>query len=211
MIRLLAYGAGAAAFWAGAAAAQVAAKPDPGKGQQIATQVCVACHAADGNSPTPANPKIAGQIPEYLYKQLVNFKPQGGKKAERDNAVMAGMVANLSDADMRNLAAFYGGQKLKPAAAADKELVALGQRLYRGGNAASGMPACAGCHGPAGAGIPSQYPRIAGQFADYLESQLKAFRAGARANDLNGMMRGVAVRMNDREIRAVAEYAAGLR
>jgi len=211
MIRLLAYFAGAAVFWAGQSPAQTPAKPDPAKGQQIATQVCAACHAADGNSPSPLNPKIAGQIPEYLYKQLVNFKPQGGRKAERDNPVMAGMVASLSDADMRNLAAFYGSQRLKPAAAADKELAALGRALYRGGNAASGMPACAGCHGPTGAGIPSQYPRIAGQFADYLEAQLKAFRAGARANDPSGMMRGVAVRMNDREIRAVAEYAAGLR
>lgn len=211
MIRLLAYGASAAALWAGAAAAQVAAKPDLAKGQQLATQVCAACHAADGNSPSAANPKIAGQIPEYLYKQLANFKPRGGSKAERDNAVMAGMVASLSEADMRNLAAYYGAQKLKPAKASDKELAALGQKLYRAGNAASGMPACAGCHGPAGAGIPSQYPRIAGQFAEYLEAQLKAFRAGARANDPNSMMRGVAVRMNDREIRAVAEYAAGLR
>ncbi len=211
MIRLLAYAASAAAFWSGAAAAQVAAKPDTAKGQQIASQICVACHATDGNSPAAANPKIAGQIPEYLHKQLANFKPQGGKKAERENALMAGMVANLSDADMRNLAAYYGAQKLKPAAARSKELAAIGQKLYRGGNAATGMPACAGCHGPAGAGIPSQYPRIAGQFAEYIEAQLKAFRAGTRANDPNGMMRGVAVRMNDRDIQAVAEYVAGLR
>jgi cytochrome c553 len=211
MTRLLAYVASAALLWAGAAAAQVPTKGDAAKGQKIATQVCAACHAADGNSPTPANPRIAGQIPEYLYKQLMDFKPRGAKKAERENAVMAGMVASLSEADMRDLAAYYAGQKLKPAAAADKELAALGQKLYRGGNVASGMPACAGCHGPTGAGMPSQYPRIAGQFADYLEAQLKAFRAGARANDPNSMMRGVAVRMNDREIRAVAEYAAGLR
>ncbi|MGH8705865.1 MAG: c-type cytochrome [Burkholderiales bacterium] len=211
MIRLLAYAASAAAFWSGAAAAQGVAKPDTAKGQQIATQVCVACHSADGNSVAAANPKIAGQIPEYLHKQLANFKPQGGKKAERDNALMAGMVANLSDADMRSLAAYYGAQKLKPAAARSKELAAMGQKLYRGGNAATGMPACAGCHGPSGAGIPSQYPRIAGQFAEYIEAQLKAFRAGTRANDPNAMMRGVAVRMNDREIQAVAEYVAGLR
>jgi cytochrome c553 len=112
---------------------------------------------------------------------------------------------------MKGLAAFYGGQQLKPAAAADKNLAIAGQRLWRGGNAASGVPACAGCHGPAGAGIPAQYPRIAGQYADYIAAQLKAFKEGARANDPNGMMRGVAARLTDREIRAVAEYAAGLR
>lgn len=196
---------------AGSASAQVAAKPDLAKGQQIASQVCAACHAADGNSPAAANPKLAGQIPEYLHRQLVNFKPQGGKKAERENAVMAGMVAALSADDMRNVAAYYASQKLKPAAAKDKELASLGQKLYRGGNPASGLPACAGCHGPAGAGMPAQYPRLAGQFAEYIDAQLKAFRSGARANDPNGMMRGVAARMSDREIQAVAEYAAGLR
>lgn len=215
MKRWLAYGAGAAASWAmlwsAGALAQGAAKPDAANGQKIATQVCAACHAADGNSVAAANPKLAGQIADYLYRQLANFKPQAGKKAERENAVMAGMVANLSAADMKDVAAYYAVQKLKPAKASNKELAALGQKLYRGGNAASGMPACAGCHGPTGAGMPSQYPRIAGQFAEYIEAQLKAFRAGTRANDPNGMMRGVAVRMNDREIQAVAEYVAGLR
>lgn len=196
---------------AGSAWAQGPAKPDLAKGQQIASQVCAACHAADGNSPAAANPKLAGQIPEYLHRQLTNFKPQGGKKAERENAVMAGMVAALSADDMRNVAAYYASQKLKPAAAKDKELAALGQKLFRGGNPAAGLPACAGCHGPAGAGMPAQYPRIAGQFAEYIDAQLKAFRSGARANDPNGMMRGVAAKMSDREIQAVAEYAAGLR
>lgn len=197
--------------FAGSAWSQPAMKPDLAKGQQIATQVCAACHAADGNSPAAANPKLAGQIPEYLHRQLTNFKPQGGKKAERENAVMAGMVAALSADDMRNVAAYYASQKLKPAAAKDKDLAALGQKLYRGGNPAAGLPACAGCHGPAGAGMPTQYPRIAGQFAEYIDAQLKAFRSGARANDPNGMMRGVAAKMSDREIQAVAEYAAGLR
>ena len=210
MIRLLAYAA-CASFWVGNAAAQGAAKPDAAKGQGIASQVCAACHAADGNSVAPANPKIAGQFFEYLHKQLVNFKPQSGKKAERENAVMAGMLASLSDADLQNVAAYYAAQKLKPAAAKDKDLAALGQRIYRAGNAASGMAACSGCHGPAGAGIPAQYPRIAGQFAEYVETQLKAFRDGTRANDPSGMMRSVAQRMNDREIKAVAEYVAGLR
>jgi cytochrome c553 len=184
---------------------------DAAKAQNIASQVCAACHGADGNSVAPANPKIAGQFSEYLHKQLADFKAQGGKKPARESAIMMGMVANLSDADMKGLAAFYAGQKLKPAAAADKDLAALGQKLWRGGNTATGVPACAGCHGPAGAGIPAQYPRLPGQYAEYIATQLKAFKEGARANDPNGMMRGVTARMTEREIRAVAEYAAGLR
>jgi len=212
MLRPLAYAASAAALLCvGAAAAQAPAKPDAAKGQGIASQVCAACHAADGNSPAAANPKLAGQFYDYLHKQLVNFKPQADRKTARDNAVMAGMVANLSAADMQNVAAYYASQKLKPAVAKDKELAAQGQKIYRGGNAATGLPACAGCHGPSGAGMPAQYPRISGQFAEYIEAQLKAFRAGTRANDPNGMMRGVAVRMTDREIQGVAEYVAGLR
>jgi len=198
--------------WAAQAVAQGAAKPDVAKGEQVAKQICAACHAADGNSVAAANPKLAGQFPEYLHKQLVNFKPQGAtKKAERESAIMAGMVANLSDSDMRNVAAYYASQKLRPAAAASKELAAQGQKLWRGGNAANGVAACAGCHGPDGAGIPSQFPRLAGQFAEYVEAQLKLFRVGGRANDPSGMMRGVTARMSDQEIKAVAEYAAGLR
>jgi len=210
MNRFLVLAAGAALTWAGAVQAQ-AGKPDLAKAQALAQQVCAACHATDGNSPTSANPHIAGQFPEYLVKQLMNFKGQGGKKPERENAIMAGMVANLSPDDMKNLSAYYAGQKLKPASAKDKKLAAEGQKLYRGGNAATGVAACAGCHGPDGAGMPSQYPRIGGQYAEYIEQQLKAFRAGARANDPNGMMRGVAARMTDAEIKAVAEYTAGLR
>jgi cytochrome c553 len=176
-----------------------------------ASQVCAACHAADGNSIAPANPKIAGQMAEYLNKQLRDFKPQGGKPPLRESAVMNGMVASLSDADIKGLAAYYAGQALKPAAAADKELAALGQKLWRGGDAVHGIPACAGCHGPAGAGIPAQFPRLSGQYAEYIAAQLTAFREGQRTNDVNGVMRGVAAHMNDGQIRAVAEYAAGLR
>lgn len=211
MNRVLALAATVALVWSAAAGAQRAAKADIAKGQQIAGQVCVACHAGDGNSTLPANPKLAGQFPEYLHKQLINFKPQGDKKAERENPVMAGMVANLSDADMRNVAAYYAAQKLKPEVAQSKELAAQGQKIYRGGILASGVAACTGCHGPDGTGIPSQYPRISGQFAAYIEAQLKAFKSGARANDPNGMMRGVSARMSDAEIKAVSEYAAGLR
>ena len=181
------------------------------KAPAAASQVCAACHAADGNSIAPANPKIAGQFAEYLNKQLRDFKAQGGKAPLRESAVMNGMVANLSDADIQGLAAYYAGQPLKPAAAADKELAALGQKLWRGGDAVHGIPACAGCHGPAGAGIPAQFPRLAGQYAEYIAGQLTAFREGKRTNDVNGVMRGVAAHMNDGQIRAVAEYAAGLR
>lgn len=211
MIRRLAFGAGVAALCAGQAFAQQPVKPDLAKARSMASQLCSACHAADGNSGAPANPKLAGQFPEYLTKQLVDFKAQAGRKPARESPIMAGMVANLSDADMTGLAAYYAGQKLKPAAAADKDLAALGQKLWRGGNAASGVSACAGCHGPAGAGIPAQFPRLAGQYAEYVAGQLKAFKEGARSNDANGVMRDVAARMTEREIRAAAEYAAGLR
>lgn len=211
MNRLLAVLAAMGLLCAAQAAAQGGGKPDLAKGESIAKQVCAACHAADGNSPTPPNPKLAGQFEAYLYKQLVDFKPRDAKKAARDNAIMAGMVANLSDADMRAVAAYYAAQTLRPAAASDKDLAAQGQKLWRGGVVAKGVPACSGCHGPDGAGIPGRYPRLSGQFASYLEAQLKLFRDGARANDPNGMMRGVAARMTDSEIKAASEYAAGLR
>ena len=193
------------------AAAKPDAKPDLVQARKIATQFCAACHAVDGNSPASANPKLAGQLPDYLLKQLTNFKAADGKKALRENPVMAAMVANLSAADMKSLAAHFSEQKLKPALALDKDLAAKGQAIWRGGNLQNGVPACAGCHGASGAGMPASYPRLDGQFAEYIEAQLKAFRAGARANDANGMMRGVAQRMTDGEMRAVAEYAAGLR
>ena len=211
MIRGLLCAAGAAALLAALLAAPAHAQDAAAKAQGIASQLCASCHAADGNSTAPANPKIAGQIPEYIHKQLADFKAQGGKKPARVSPIMQPMVANLSEADMKGLASYYAGQQLRPAAAADKNLALLGQKLWRGGNSATGVPACAGCHGPTGAGIPSQYPRLAGQYADYLAAQLKAFKDGARANDPNGMMRGVVARMTEHEMRAVAEYAAGLR
>lgn len=191
--------------------AQGVVKGDPAKARQIVTQVCAACHGADGNSAISVNPSLAGQHPEYTLKQLLNFKPQDGKPAERGNAVMAGMVASLSADDMSNLAAFFAGQKPKPRAARDPELVKLGQAIYRGGILDKGVAACASCHSPNGAGIPAQFPRLAGQHAEYTAMQLKAFRSGERANDPNRMMRGVAVKLSDREISAVAEYIAGLR
>jgi len=179
---------------------------DPAKAQPIANQICAACHGADGNSPLPMNPSLAGQLPEYLFKQLIEFK-----SGNRNNAVMTGMVAALSADDMRNLAAYYAAQKPGEPAAKDKDLAAHGRKLFRGGNVVAGVAACAGCHSPNGAGIPSQYPRLAGQHPEYVAAQLKAFRAGERANDANNMMRAVAARLTDTEIAAVAEYLSGLR
>jgi cytochrome c553 len=175
------------------------------------SQVCAACHGADGNSTAPANPKLAGQVPEYLAKQLRDFMPQSGKKPRRESAVMNGMVANLSATDVQGIASYYASQALKPAVALDKSLAGEGQKLWRGGDPTNGVPACAGCHGPSGAGIPAQYPRLGGQYAEYVAVQLQAFRSGARGNDPNGMMRGVAAHLSDAQIRALAEYVAGLR
>ena len=194
-----------------AATAQGLAKADLSKAQQIVTQVCAACHAADGNSTLAVNPVLAGQHAEYTQKQLMNFKPQAGKPAERPNAVMAGMIANLSTDDLRNLAAYFEHQKPKPRAARDPELVKLGQAIYRGGILSKNVAACTACHGPNGAGVPAQYPRIAGQFPEYVAAQLKAFRSGERANDPNRTMRAVAEKLSDKEIAAVAEYISGLR
>jgi cytochrome c553 len=186
-------------------------KADPAKGKITAETICVACHGADGNSLASANPHLAGQIQEYLYKQLTNFKAADGKPAVRNNPIMAGMVAALSDDDMKNVAAWFASQKLKPASATDESKIALGQKLWRQGDFKKGVPACAGCHGPAGAGLPAQYPRLAGQFPEYTETQLKAFRADERGNDPEKMMRTIAAKLSDVEIKAVADYAAGLR
>ncbi len=186
-----------------AAEARPAFKPDAAKGQQLAG-TCIACHTADGSRGAPANPIIAGQHPEYIVKQLVEFK-----SGKRKNAIMAGMAAALSEEDMKHIAAFYAGKQAKPGFAKSKDTLALGERIYRGGIAAKQVPACAGCHSPNGAGIPAQYPRLAGQHGDYTEAQLLAFRSGARANA--PMMTTIAGRISDREIKAVSDYIAGLR
>ena len=187
------------------------AKADPAKGKAIAESICVACHGVDGNSPTSANPNLAGQVEEYIAKQLKNFKPVGDKPPVRNNPIMTGMAAPLSDEDIKNVAAWFSSQKQKPAAAKDEKQIALGQKIWRQGDFKKGVPACAGCHGPAGAGLPAQYPRLAGQFQEYTEAQLKAFRVDERANDPEKMMRMIAAKLSDAEIKAVAEYAAGLR
>ena len=197
-----------AAFVAGSALAAgpapQAAKPDLAKGEAIFSAACVACHAADGNSGTPVNPKLAQQHPEYLLKQLQEFK--SGKRA---NAVMSGMVAGLSNDDMRNIAFWLASKPAKPGFAKDKDTVALGERIYRGGIQDRQIAACASCHSPNGAGMPAQYPRLSGQHADYTAAQLTSFRDGVRKNNLQ--MTQVAAKLNDREIKAVADYIAGLR
>ncbi|TWO70468.1 cytochrome c4 [Caenimonas sedimenti] len=194
----------AAAGAAAPAAPAPVAKVDLAAGEAKYTATCAACHGADGNSGTPANPKIAQQHPDYLVKQLQEFK-----SGKRPSPIMQGFAAQLTDADMKNISAFLGSRKSKAGFARDKELVAMGERIYRGGIAERQVAACAGCHSPNGAGIPAQYPRLGGQHADYTAGQLTAFRDGARKNSLQ--MTQVARKLNDREIRAVADYVAGLR
>lgn len=190
--------------------AQEQIRPDAAKGQAIAAGVCVACHGADGNSVIPANPRLAQQHSQYLYKQLVDYTVRPGQqKAARENAVMAAFAAQLSDADKRNVAAWFESQAAKPGSARNKELLELGQRIYRAGLPEKALPACMGCHSPGGIGIPIQYPRLGGQHAEYIESTLKAFRDGTRRNNLP--MQQIAGRLSDPEMRAVAEYMQGLR
>ncbi len=181
-----------------------AAKIDLKKGAELYGQVCVACHAADGNSTVAANPKLAQQHPEYLVKQLQEYK--SGKRA---NAIMTGFASALSDDDMRNIAYWLADQKGSTGFARDKELVTLGERIYRGGLTDRRVAACAGCHAPNGVGIPAQYPRLAGQHAEYTAAQMKAFRSGERKNSLQ--MTQIAAHMTDKEIAAVSDYIAGLR
>jgi cytochrome c553 len=180
------------------------AKPDLAQGEAKFTAVCVACHGVGGNSGIPANPRLSQQHPEYIVKQLQEFK--AGK---RKNPIMQGFAAQLSDDDMRNIAAYVGSNPAKPGFARDKALVTMGEKIYRGGIADRQIAACAGCHSPNGAGIPAQYPRLAGQHADYTVAQLTSFREGVRNNSVQ--MTQVASKLNDREIRAVADYIAGLR
>jgi len=186
--------------------APAAAKADPAKAQQIVSTICVGCHGVDGNSPLPVNPRLSGQHAAYIAKQLQDFKT-----GERKNPIMMGMAAGLSPTDIKNLGAYFSGQKPAAAAAAtDKELVAKGEKIYRGGIMATGIPACAGCHGQAAAGIPAQYPRLSSQHGEYIETQLKTFRTAERANDPNKMMQGVAARMSDADIKAVSAYISSL-
>jgi cytochrome c553 len=187
-----------------AAEAPPAAKADPAKGEATSNGVCAACHTNDGSRGSPANPILQGQHPEYIVKQLTEFKAD-----KRQNPVMKGFASQLSEQDMKNVAAFYAGKQAKPGFSKSKDLVALGEKIWRGGIADRRIAACAGYHGPNGAGIPAQYPRLAGQHADYTEAQLKAFRSGTRKN--SPQMTGITLEMTDKEITAVADYIAGLR
>lgn len=187
-----------------AAETPAAAKADPAKGQALSAQVCGACHTADGSRGLPVNPILQGQHAEYIVKQLAEFK--AGKRV---NPIMTAMAAPLSADDARNVATFYASKQAKPGFARHKDLVLLGEKIYRGGIAAKQVPACSGCHSPNGAGIPAQYPRLAGQHADYAEAQLNAFRSGQRSN--SAQMAAIAARLSDTEIKAVADYVAGLR
>jgi len=194
-------GAGSSAM---AAEAEASFKPDLAKGQALSTQVCAACHAADGSRGVPAYPILQGQHPEYVVKQLTEFK--AGK---RKNAIMQGFAATLSEEDMKNVAAFYASKQAKPGFSKLKDSVVLGEKIYRGGIASKKIPACAGCHSPDGAGIPAQYPRLAGQHADYTTTQLNTFRSGERGN--SAQMLAIAKNLSDEEVAAVSDYIAGLR
>lgn len=211
MIRTTAFAVLMAASFSASAAEEAKAKVDLAKAKQIAETVCVACHSVDGNSPTSANPNLAGQIPEYLQKQLSNFKSVDGKPAVRNSAIMGGMAAMLSDEDVKSVSVYFAQQKLKPATSTDEKLVAEGKKLWRMGDFDKGIPACAGCHGAAGGGLPAQYPALSGQHADYTADQLLKFRNDERTNDAEKVMRMIASKLSDRQMKAVAEYAAGLR
>jgi cytochrome c553 len=178
---------------------------DPKAGEAKAGTICLACHGPQGNSIVPMWPKLAGQHPNYIYKQLMDFKA-----GNRENAQMSPMAAPLSEQEMRDLAAYYATQTQTPGTA-DPALADAGAQIFRAGNPTSGVPACSGCHGPAGMGMNlAKFPRVSGQHADYTKQTLTHFRDGARANDPNSMMRGVAAHMTDQEIAAVAQYIQGL-
>lgn len=206
----------ALALSAGASAQTAAPKADLAavleRGKQIASQVCAACHGPDGNSPTAANPSIAGQHADYITVQLMHFK-----EGVRVSPIMQPMAAALSPDDMRAVAAFYARQAPRGLASRDPKLVQAGQQMWRGGDAARGIPACSACHGPSGAGMPKNYPRVAGQHAEYTLAQLRAFQTGERGRDKRGkdsngaLMATIAKSLTDHEIRALADYAAGLR
>jgi cytochrome c553 len=192
---------------ASAEEAQASAKGDPKLGEALATSICVACHGADGNSLIPNYPHIAGQVYEYTIKQLRQFK--SGERVDPFMTPMAMTVA--TEADERNVAAWYASQVLKPAIAKDEALIERGRNLWRGGDMAKSIPACSGCHGPSGRGLPAQYPALAGQYPEYLALQLTRLRSGERSNDPEGMMRAIAEKLTDHDVKAVSEYAAGLR
>jgi cytochrome c553 len=188
------------------------AKADPAKGEALYTNgdaarnvpACVSCHGAAGNSTIVQNPKLSAQHAGYIYKQLADFKTPA-----RNNPVMTSIAKALTDDEMKNVAAYLESQAAKPGAARNKDIVDAGKKIYRGGIAGKSVPACASCHSASGAGIPSQFARLAGQHQDYTVAQLTAFRSGARSN--SPQMTAIAKRLSDDEIKAVADYVAGLK
>ena len=195
-----------------AATAPVAVKADAAKGGTLydagdaarGLPACVSCHGAAGNSSIAANPKLAGQIDSYTYKQLVEFTGP-----DRNHPIMTTYAKMLTDAEKKHIAAYLGAQQQKPGAAKNKDTLELGKKIYRGGIADKGVAACASCHGANGGGLPSQYPRLAGQYQDYTVAQLVSFRSGARKN--NAAMSTLSKRLSDDEMKAVADYIAGLK
>jgi cytochrome c553 len=187
----------------GAASPAAPTKPDLERGKQIATTVCAACHGPEGQSAAPANPHLAGQHADYIAAQLAAFK-----SGARPSPIMAGMAAGLTPEDMRNLGAWYERQKPAESMARGKQAVSRGQQIWRAGIRASGVPSCAGCHGAAGKGIPVQYPRVAGQYADITYGWLKAYADGTRPHPVMG---AIASKLSDTDMKAVSEYIAGLR
>jgi cbb3-type cytochrome c oxidase subunit III len=177
---------------------------DPNKAKTIVTTVCAACHGADGNSAITLNPKLAGQLPEYIEKQLTEFK-----SGKRENAVMKGMADMLSAQDIKNVAAYFASQKPAEASARSNGKGSLGEKIYRAGIAKTNVPACAACHGPNGAGLPVKFPKLSGQHSDYTTAQLKAFRTSTRKN--GAMMTAIAEKLTDAQMAAVADYIQGLR
>ena len=181
----------------------IKADGDPSAGQ-AKSQICAACHGLDGNSPMPQNPVLAGQVPGYIAQQLARFK-----SGVRKNAIMAGMTQLLSEQDMQDLDAWFSSQTAPPrtVSADDLELAHTGEKLYRGGDSEMSVPACMGCHGPAGFGIPPNYPRLTGQWSTYLEEQLLAFKDGRRASPIMGP---IAFRLSAEQIKTLAVYMSAL-
>ncbi|MFT5838245.1 MAG: cytochrome c553 [Flavobacteriales bacterium] len=191
--------------------ASAVAQGDADKGK-LKSVTCGACHGVDGNSAIAMNPKLAGQHANYLAKQLREFKlaSQTGGKEGRNNAIMNGMSAALSEQDILDLAAYFSGQE-STSSETSQDSVEQGNKLYVGGDLQRGITACIACHGPRGNGTSlSGFPDISGQHSDYIASQLKAFRSGDRANSLNGMMADIAKRMTDEDIEVISSYVAGL-
>ncbi|MEB0137524.1 MULTISPECIES: c-type cytochrome [unclassified Undibacterium] len=188
------------------------AKADPAKGEALFVNgdaargiiACISCHGAAGNSTISVNPKLSAQHDAYIVKQLSNFAGP-----DRVNPIMSTFAKALTPEDMKNLGAYLSMQKSTPGAAKNAQIVELGKQIYRGGIAEKNVPACAGCHSPNGAGIPAQFPRIAGQHQDYTLAQLTNFRTGARKN--SAQMLSIAKKMSDDEMKAVADYIAGLK